>query len=114
MNRCIETDDYGDPRTSSDSCEPVRERHPDPTAGRARNLAEGIAHFLYWSSYLDFDPDAISGIFISPVAYDTDDVSCGTDTFKRLKESLDRHFPDWRSWNSNYQKPPKHTLHDSP
>ena len=63
-------------------------------------MAESVAHFLYWTGYLDYE-DSIESVTIYT---DGSQFEAGTSTFRRLKDSLERLHPGWRTWNTNYQK----------
>ena len=64
-------------------------------------LAESIAHFLYWSGWLEqHDSNAVYGITMECDGYD---VQMGTSTFERLLASLEKECPHWRELNANYR-----------
>lgn len=66
-----------------------------------KSVAEGVAHFLYWSGWLDCKDSCYSAAL-----HCDGDIThqCGVKTFKRLEDCLDRNFPEWKSWNPNYKK----------
>jgi len=67
-----------------------------------KKMAESVAHFLYWSGYLDYQTEDIQAIVIVPK--NNVNHQCGIATFEHLKESLDELYPDWRSWNHLYKQ----------
>lgn len=67
--------------------------------GREKSLAESIAHFLYWSGWIE-NRDA-SAIAIEPDSGEP--IQCGIRTFQRLEAALADVYPNWQTWNENYK-----------
>ena len=67
----------------------------------ARELAESVAHFLYWSGWLEHR-HASAVVFMHGMGEPS--FHAGTKTFQRLETALDEAFPDWETWNTNYSK----------
>ena len=75
-----------------------------------RQLAESVAHFLWWTGWLD-NQDAHQVVLttrgsISKIEGSSlttrEEIQMGTESFNLLQQSLDDSYPDWRSWNPNY------------
>lgn len=70
----------------------------------SKALAEAVAHFLYWSHWLELrDQDRIYAVEVTDTDMRT--FHCGTQTFDRLLAALEREYPDWREWSECYSRP---------
>lgn len=70
--------------------------------------AEAIAHFLYWSGYLDH----ARRLTHATLHINEQRHSIGINQFRHLYDHLNQQHPDWTSWNVNYQKHIKAQPHD--
>lgn len=68
-----------------------------------RELAEAVSHFLYWSGWLE-NCKADAAVFLHDGQPDRIE-HMGIATFRRLEEAMDRNYQDWRTWNSNFDRP---------
>ena len=66
---------------------------------RAESMAKSVAHFLYWSGWLE-NRHASAALFVHDMGEPSFQI--GTKTFERLEASLDDAYPEWRDWNPNY------------
>ena len=66
-------------------------------------LVESIAHFLYWSGWLEQHDKGDVGAIV--IECDGFYVQVGTATFERLLASLEKVCPRWRELNTHYKCP---------